>query len=179
MQTPRNSIYRKLEDNLAKKGYIVQPYFLTRSPVIQAELWRQSREKSTIQKKIAYYRGLGCEFLAHCMETAKPSTGPWATNAGPGESWHQFTDENGLTQAVDYVWIVNGKMCWDTNGYSGYHALADEAEALGLVAGGHWPKKDWCHVQIPKENSPTSRYSLKQIDQMLGEQYGFYQKKNK
>jgi peptidoglycan L-alanyl-D-glutamate endopeptidase CwlK len=49
-----------------QRGVEMRPYFTLRTPFEQAKLWRQSRSKEEIQKKIAAYRAAGADFLAFC-----------------------------------------------------------------------------------------------------------------
>src|ERR1700750_1805896 len=75
---------------LAAEGLVFHPYFTLRDPVTQARLWRQSRSGQVVRDKIQSLRDQSCDFIAACFEKAGPSTGPWATNAIPGLSWHQY-----------------------------------------------------------------------------------------
>ena len=152
----------------AKSGAILHPYFGLRDPVTQAKLWRQSRLTSEIERKRRELVAAGATFLARCIDIAGPQNDPWATNALPGMSWHQW----GF--ACDCVWMRAGKGCFDVhadganNGYQIYAAKAPlhGLTPLGPVIG------DWDHVQLPKESSPLHRYTLDAIDTLMEQKFG-------
>jgi peptidoglycan LD-endopeptidase CwlK len=154
----------RLMDACASRGVTIRPYIGLRTPIEQAKLWRQSRASEAIAQKIVELRQAGANFIADCVEHAGPQNGPHVTNALPGLSWHQWGE------AVDSFWLVNGNSEWSTDklvgGLNGYHVMADEAEKIGLSAGGHWVSfKDWPHVQLRKEASPLdAAMSLVDID---------------
>ena len=79
----------------------------------------------------------GADYLADILEMVGPQHGLWATNALPGQSWHQ----HGL--AVDCYWEVDSRAEWSgtAEGYQVYSKLAEE---MGLVS--LYPK-DSVHVQ--------------------------------
>lgn len=153
----------QLLENCRYRGVIMKPCDTLRVPYTQARLWRQSRSKAVIQKKINELKEKGAPFLAHCIETVGPQSGPHVTNAIPGLSWHQWGE------AVDCYWSVKGSIIWgnDTkvNGINGYHVYAVEAEKLGLTAGHFWNKfKDTPHIQYRQCIIPLEIYSICQID---------------
>jgi D-alanyl-D-alanine carboxypeptidase. len=145
-------------------GCEMRPSTGLRDPFEQGRLWRQSRSIEEIRAKLAQLRAAGAPFLAECIDSVGPQSGGRVTNAIPGLSWHQWG------QALDCFWLVDGKAEWSTrkviNGHNGYQVLADEAERLGLTAGGHWSSlKDWPHVQLDRASSPLSGgRKLAQID---------------
>lgn len=153
----------ELLDNCKRRGVIMRPYFTLRDPYTQAKLWRQSRTTSEINKKIKELRNQNANFLADCIENVGKQYGMHVTNAIPGLSWHQWGE------AVDAVWLVNGKAVWSTsktiNGLNGYMVYADEAKKLGLDAGFYWSKfKDSPHVQFRKAANPLVSMSIVEID---------------
>lgn len=62
------------------------------------------------------------------------------TNAGPGESVHQYG------RAADYV-FKNGQDRWTWSGEWNWDALGNCAKAVGMVWGGDWRSRDCPHVQ--------------------------------
>ncbi len=103
----------------------------------------------------------GAEFLAFCIESVGPQSGPEVTKAPPGLSWHQWGE------AFDSFWVVNGDAEWSTtrkiNGLNGYHVYAEEAAKIGVTPGGLWTTFKDCHthnldppnVQLRSTHSPT------------------------
>lgn len=161
----------QLLTNCADAGYPMQPTFAIRTPLEQAKLWRQSRTTDVVNQKIAELRSQDADFLADCIVNAGPQNGAHVTNAIPGASWHQFGE------AVDCVWILNGKFNWSTdllfNGKNGYAVYTQQAKALGLNAGGLWKSfKDWPHVQLRGANSPLNSLTLKQINDTMKTRFG-------
>src|SRR5215831_5272277 len=154
---------QQLLDNCSQRNVIMRPYFSIRDPFTQGKFWRQSRSAEEIQKKIADLKSKGADFLAFCIESVGPQSGPPITNAIPGLSWHQWGE------AVDCMWVVNGQSEWSTtkkvNGQNGYAVYAEEANKLDLTPGGLWKKlKDWPHVQLRPAASPEGDFTLQQID---------------
>jgi hypothetical protein len=50
---------------------------------------------------------------------------------------------------------------------------ADEAEALELTAGGHWPRfKDWPHAQLRTADSPGDIMSVNEINDVMKARFG-------
>jgi peptidoglycan LD-endopeptidase CwlK len=147
---------------------LLHPYFGLRDCVTQAKLWRQSRLTSEIERKRRELVAAGATFLAHCIDIAGPQDGPWATNAIPGMSWHQW----GL--ACDCVWMRAGKGTFDVHvdgANNGYQMMAAKAPLHGLTPLGP-AIGDWDHVQLPKESSPLHRYTLAQINTAMEAQFG-------
>lgn len=152
------------------QGVEMRPYFGIRTPFEQAKLWRQSRTREEINKKITDLKAQGAPFLAHCLESVGPQNGPHVTNALPGLSWHQWGE------AVDCLWVVAGQAEWSTvkqvNARNGYRVYAEQSVQLGLDAGGLWRSlKDWPHVQLRQAGSPAKLYSLADIDKAMQEKF--------
>jgi peptidoglycan LD-endopeptidase CwlK len=165
----REKVLRLLEQSKAA-GAEMRPYFTIRDPFQQGKLWRQSRSAEEIAAKVAELKSAGAAFLAKCIDSVGPQHGDPVTNAIPGMSWHQWGE------AVDCFWVVNGTAEWSTqklvNGLNGYQVFADQAEALGLTAGGHWKSlKDWPHVQLRSAASPLRVMSLQQIDAAMRQNF--------
>ena len=145
------------------RGFEMRPNAGLRDPFEQAKLWRQSRSIEEIRAKVQEFRNAGAGFLADCIESVGPQHGDPVTNAAPGYSWHQWGE------AVDCFWLVDGKAEWSTTkkvgGFNAYKVYADEAETLGLVAGGHWTSfKDWPHVQSRPDASPARTLTVAQVN---------------
>jgi peptidoglycan L-alanyl-D-glutamate endopeptidase CwlK len=165
------TIVDQLLQNCSDAGYPMQPTFAIRTPVEQGALWRQSRTGDEVAQQIQKLRDQGAGFLADCIVAAGPQSGEHVTNALPGMSWHQWGE------ALDCVWIVNGKQNWSTdllvNGKNGYSVYAGLAKDLGLNAGAFWKSfKDWPHVQLRKAAGPLSVMSLQQVNDTMKERFG-------
>lgn len=160
----------QLLENCRRRGIDMRPSTGLRTPREQAVLWRQSRSIEEITRKIAELHAAGANHLAKVLKDAGAQSGRDVTGAIPGLSWHQWGE------AVDCFWLVDGKAEWSTtrkiNGLNGYHLYADEAEKLGLTAGGHWPRrKDWPHVQLRAEDNPGKLFSLTEIDATMRQRF--------
>lgn len=161
---------RQLLDACAVRGVIMRPYFGIRPPQEQAKLWRQSRSAAAINQEIVVLKNANAPFLANCIAGAGICRGPWATNATPGLSWHQY----GV--ACDCAWIVNGDPEWSASPggpNNGYRVYAQEAQKLGLTTLGSIG--DWGHVQEPSRAAPDSMpggYTLADIDKIMQEKWG-------
>ena len=154
----------------ADQGIVMEPYFGLRDPITQAKLWRRSRSSGEIATQIGHLRAAGANFLADCLDKAGPQlSGPWATNALPGFSWHQYGE------AVDCAWIRNGVMCWSTTldgPKNGYLVYDDLAARQGLTAIAKTMHRDYGHVQLRPQGAPDQLYGILQIDTMMREKFG-------
>lgn len=164
---------QKLLSNCLKQEIRMVPYDTLRSPWEQAKYWRQSRATGEIRREINKLRSNGAPFLASVLESVGPQFGRHVTNALPGNSWHQWGE------GMDCFWEVEaGTAEWSTtrlvNGKNGYRVYADEADRLGLDAGGHWSRfKDWPHVQLRKDADPRrAGMSWPEIDREMRERFG-------
>jgi hypothetical protein len=146
----------------AARGVVLRVTYAARSPQEQGRLWRQSRSASEVAAKIAALKAAGAPFLAACIEGAGPSSGPWATNALPGQSWHQWCGTSPGLYAIDVAWIVGGAVSWDVGAGSGYRVWREEATAAGMHRG---PEADWAHMQGPLGGAPA--LPLAQIDRIM------------
>jgi hypothetical protein len=159
-----------LIDRCRARGFEMRPSAGLRDPFEQARLWQQSRSIEEIRAQIASLQAQGAGFLAHCLDAVGPQHGDPVTNALPGYSWHQWGE------AVDCFWLLDGRAEWSTtrtvNGENAYKVYAREATGLGLTAGGLWPRfKDWPHVQLRVESSPSS-LGVIEIDRAMKERFG-------
>lgn len=151
---------RRLIEQCFAKGVEVRPYYTRRDPFEQARLWRQSRTSLEIVRKVSYLRQTGCHFIADVIESVGPQNGKWATNAIPGESWHN----HGL--AMDcFVVGEHGRAIWEAD-HPGYAVYADTAKELGIVSRIFGDTRDIYHVQA-RNGSPSDVYTLKKIDDIM------------
>ncbi len=142
---------------LAEEGLIFKPYFTLRDPVIQAKLWRQSRSAPVVQTQIQELEEMNCGFIAACFAKAGPADGPWATNALPGLSWHQYGE------AVDcFLTDATGRPIWETPKYARFGQVGD---ANAMFWGGHFGDSD--HWQNRKTEPSAAFGSLKLINDQL------------
>ena len=153
-------------------GTPMRPYFVRRRPRKQAALWRQSRSRLEVETGIAWLRAAGAPMLAKIIVDVGPQWGRWATNAVPGNSWHQWDE------AVDAYAEVDGRMSWDTvpgqvggPGDAFYRFYAERAVALGLTSLG--PRLgDWVHVQASPRSSPARVMGWPEIDAEMRRRFG-------
>lgn len=147
-------------------GHELRPFFTLRGTVEQSRLWRQSRPIEEIEAAAEMLRREGAGRLAQILLEVGPQAGKWATNALPGQSWHQWGE------AVDCVVIESGHAVWATrlrrNGEDlgpqpGYLAYAEAARAAGLDAGYWWKNVDAVHVQA-RTATVRSLYSWAQME---------------
>ena len=88
---------------------------------------------------------------------AGPSDGPWATNAIPGLSWHQYGE------AVDcFLSDAAGNAVWESPAYSRYGQVGDRHN---MWWGGHFGDND--HWQNRRAEPASAIGSLKQINDRL------------
>ena len=127
--------------DLLKEGFHLRPFYTQRTVWEQAKLWRQSRTFVEIGNAAEMLARENAPWLAEVLMGVGPQQGLWATNALPGQSWHQWG------QAVDcFVVDEQGRAIWyrDHPGYQRYAAIAKEK---GLNAGAYWRRRDVVHVQ--------------------------------
>lgn len=163
----------RVEDLLSAcdaSGYPMRQFFTLRAPFEQGKLWRQSRSREQVERRIAELRGQGCDFLAHCIESVGSQTGRHVTNAIPGMSWHQWGE------AVDCFWLLDGDAEWSTrkkvNGNNGYVNYGTIARSMALTAGGFWSSlRDWPHVQLRSDSSPGRVFGLREIDHEMSRRF--------
>lgn len=154
----------QLHEDCRANGTPMRSFFTLRTPEKQAELWRQSRTRTQVEAGIAWLRGAGAPTIAYIIETVGPQHGRWATNAVPGNSWHQWGTAN------DSFALVEGRQSWDTipgqiggPGDAYYRFYAERAAELGLTSLG--PRLgDWVHVQAFPRSAPSREFSWPQID---------------
>lgn len=119
----------------ADAGFELLIYCTLRDEHEQARLYRQSRTKEQVQKKIDQLTSRGFPALAKILKDVGPQkSGPKVTNAGPGESFHQYR------RAYDCVPVLQGKPIWGTGGEGA--ALWENVGKLGKKCGLEWAG-DW------------------------------------
>ena len=164
--------FRELFADCEGNGTPMRPFFVVRRPRKQAELWRQSRTRLEVRTGIAWLEGAGAPWLAKIVSDVGAQYGRWATNAAPGNSWHQWNE------AVDAYAEVDGRMSWDTipgkvggDGDEFYRFYADRALALGLTPLGP-TVGDWVHVQTNPRSSPARVMGWPEIDAEMRRRFG-------
>ena len=142
-------------------GFNLRVTYGARSPQDQARLWRRSRSSAEVRDALTVMRGKGAPWLASVLDDVGPQpSGAWATNALPGQSWHQHG------AAVDVVWLVDGKAVWTTGPTSGYAAWRTIGEAHGLYRG---PLADWAHMQAVADSAPKMGWP--ELDRVMRERW--------
>lgn len=149
---------------LLRDGYHMRPFFTLRTPWEQARLWRQSRTTQEIHNVAAMLAREGAPFLREALVSVGPQMGRWATNALPGQSWHQWGE------AVDCFVLEHGKAVWRRS-HPGYQRYAERARELGLHSGYFWSRPDAVHVQ-KGEGKVRSLYTWAQIDEQMRRRFG-------
>lgn len=116
----------------------------------QARLYRQSRSRAEINLKLQKYRSRGFDYLADVLEGVGPCYGKHVTNAGPGESWHNYG------QAFDAVPLIGGKAAWNyLNARSYWDAYGEAVRQVGLQWAGDWTRfREYPHSQLNQGSNP-------------------------
>ena len=127
-------------------GHPMRPYFTRRDPWEQARLWRQSRTRARITRAADMLTRAHAPWLAQVLWAVGPQSGAWATNALPGQSWHQHSRAVDCAALVDLDGDGDLDFQWDADAEA-YRVYAEEARALGLTAGYDWRSRDAVHVQ--------------------------------
>lgn len=154
-----------LLENCAELGATLRPFFTLRGVEEQAKLWRQSRPLSEIEATITKLRNEGAQFIADTLGDVGPQHGRWATNALPGQSWHQWGE------AIDcFVVGENGRAAWSSK-HPSYEIYASEARKLGLNSGYYWQRQDAVHVQL-RAQGVRAIYTWPEIDRTMKEKFG-------
>lgn len=127
------------------EGFECLIYCLYRSPVDQAKLYRRGRSYSAIIRRAESLRHTwGRDDLADALINVGPQYGRRVTNAGPGQSMHQYW------MAADGVptLLRGGRVIWDDPDlWKVYGSLAIRC---GLEWSGKWKRfKETPHIQTP------------------------------
>lgn len=169
---PFQATYLRLLHDCRQNGTPMVAFFTVRHPLKQARMWRQSRSRYEVEMGIRWLRGAGALWLADVLDAVGPQFGRWATNAAPGNSWHQWA------KASDAYAEVDGCISWDTRpgapggpGDAYYRFYAERAIELGLRPLGP-TLGDWVHVQEPQENAPADVMPWPKIDAEMRRLFG-------
>lgn len=139
------------------------PYFGIRDPTTQGIFWRQSRPTATVKVQIETLKVAGAPYLATCLDRAGPHSGPWATNALPGQSWHQYGE------AVDcYALDDVGQIDW--NSAVKYREYGRIAKLNGLRWGGDFQQTDPGHIQL-RSLEPPQLFPIATADKILSKKF--------
>lgn len=144
-------------------GQTFRTYFTLRDPWTQARLYRQSRTKATIDRKISELVERGAAYAVRVLESVGPCHGPRVTGAAPGESWHQYGYAADMFRS-----LPDGRASWYSRDYV---ELAHEAVKLGLTPGHLFKHTDSPHIQHWKDE-PGDRVDFTDMVQEMGERFG-------
>lgn len=110
-------------------------------------MYRQSRSYAKIAAKGVELRDRYMRpDLQEVLISVGPASGPNVTNAGPGQSLHNYG------YAFDGCPMRGGKPVWGTQGEEAalWKLYGECADAAGLEWAGHWTKfKEYPHCQMP------------------------------
>jgi peptidoglycan LD-endopeptidase CwlK len=150
-----------VEAALAAQGIGLVIHCTLRTCAEQAAEFAKTRNKVDIAVKADDLRKRGFDFLAEILEAApvgrRRSDGTHATNAGPGESWHQYM------AAWDAVLTRNGKPLWKGSEpeWKVYFKAIQEVGLYRLsFEAGH-------AQQMPAKTNPLRIYSPDEVRQQL------------
>lgn len=121
----------------------------------QARLYRQGVSTDAVNLKAQGLRNRGYNELADILIAVGPvPTSNKVTNAGPGESWHNWG------MAADVVPIVNGHAVWDSES-----PLWGQYGSLVKMNGLYWGDSfgDLPHCQLFEEGNPLNVFSPDEV----------------
>jgi peptidoglycan LD-endopeptidase CwlK len=149
--------------NCARHNVEILVYCTLRDCWEQARLYRESHSSVDVEAKALQYHTDGFGFLAEILVQVGPQpTGAWKTNAGPGESWHQYGE------AFDAVPILNGRCLWDTTNHTDiWREVRMAGIEAGLTWGGDWPQQDNLHWQTRLSGNPLRMWTPDQVQRRL------------
>jgi len=155
----------RVKDVCNQVGIDLLIYCTLRSLEEQAKLFRQSRPWAEIKRKIDQYRNRGFYFLAEIIENVGPCSGRHVTNAGPGESWHNFGE------AWDAVPLIGGKPAWNyLHAKNEWDAYGECVRQVGMYWAGDWTRyREYPHAQLREGSNPLKKYEPDDIHGMLFE----------
>lgn len=138
-------------------------YCTLRSLEEQSMLYRQSRSWQEIKTKIQKYKNRGFTYLADILDGVGPCSGPHVTNAGPGESWHNYKE------AWDAVPLVGGKPAWKySDAKEHWDAYGECVVQVGMDWAGNWKRfKERPHAQLRKGSNPLKVFDADKINDIL------------
>lgn len=148
-----------------EKGVGILIYCTLRDLEEQAKLYRQSRSFSEIQEKEKQLRQRGFDFLADILLSVGPCSGPHVTNAGPGESFHNYAE------AFDGVPLVNGKAAWSyKDNKEAWDIYGAACESVGLTwLGNSTGFNEKPHAQFRSGGNPLKMFAPEEIKNILTE----------
>jgi len=131
----------------------------------QSKLYRQSRSWQEIKTKILKYKGRGFSFLADILDGVGPCSGPHVTNAGPGESWHNYAE------AWDAVPLLGGKPAWKySDGKEPWDAYGECVVQVGMDWAGNWSTfRERPHAQLRPGSNPLKAMTSDRIHDILSQ----------
>jgi len=152
---------KKIIEICENNGVELLIYCTLRSLREQAILFRQGRSWSQISDKINRLKIAGYAELGDLIEKVGPQhETKKVTNAGPGESWHNFGE------AFDAVPIVGGKALW--NDKVKYQVYGDSVVACGMNWAGNWKTfREFPHAQLRSGGNPLKVMSPDEISEFL------------
>jgi len=153
----------KVHEVCEQVGVDLLIYCTLRSLEEQAKLFRQSRSWAEIKKKIDKFRNRGFYFLADIIEQVGPCSGRHVTNAGPGESWHNFGE------AWDAVPLIGGKPAWNyLHAKAEWDAYGECVRQVNMYWAGDWTNfREYPHAQLRVGSNPLKKYEPDEIRAML------------
>ena len=129
----------------------------------QARLYRQSRSWASIRDKILKLKNRGFDYLADILDEVGPCSGPHVTNAGPGESWHNYAE------AWDAVPLIGGKPAWNYfNAKEQWDAYGECVRQVGMVWAGEWTSfREYPHAQLRAGSNPLREFDPDKVREIL------------
>lgn len=153
-------IAQEVIDRCKDRGVELLVYCTLRSPEEQARLFRRSRTLKEIETKAELFRLKGYDFLADILMDVGPQPGKLGahvTNAGPGESFHQYG------KAFDAVPMQDGKCLWD-NDWPQWLIYGDMVKAAGIYWAGSWRYfPEYPHAQDSPTSNPLKVWGADQV----------------
>jgi peptidoglycan L-alanyl-D-glutamate endopeptidase CwlK len=135
-------------------------YCTYRSLEEQAKLYRKSRTLAQIEQKANQFREKGFSFLAEVLMDVGPQAGKLGehvTNAGPGESWHNFR------RAFDSVPLVGGKAMWKST-HEHWQVYGEAVREVSLEWAGDWRRfREFPHAQMASGGNPIRVLSPEEV----------------
>jgi len=146
-----------------------------RDPWTQARLYRQSRVRQDIENKVERLSYAGFTNLSKIIWKVGPQSGVigrHVTNAGPGESWHQFGEAWDACPMFDskrLLWDITeppddtrAKVMWQTYG--------ECIRRVGLEWAGDWTTfREYPHSQLRSVANPLHVLNPDEVDRWAKE----------
>jgi len=155
---------REIVDRCKDRGFELRIYCTLRTAEEQARLYRQSRKLVEVETKEELLRIRGYDFLADILINVGPQygiPGRHVTNAGPGESWHQYG------RAFDAVPMRGGKCLWEDY-WPEWDIYGETVKAVGLNWAGSWTRfREFPHTQDSPTPNPLHVYGVNQVLDIL------------